>query len=571
VEGQDGYYGAGYKLLAELRVKYEDGSSEVIPTDDSWEVTRSKITFSNIYDGEHRDDTLPDVTPVKAEILGTADLFPVKERLSLPVIVQEEVPAIALLDTPAGEKVFDMGQNLTGVFSLHLKEEAGTRIHIQVGEVLQQGNFYRDNLRTARAEYWYVSDGTEMDLIPEFTFYGYRYVKVEGAKNLKKEDMKALVCYSDITPAGKMVTGDQMLNKLLSNIAWGQKGNFVDVPTDCPQRDERMGWTADTQVFVPTACFMTDSYAFYRKYLYELRGEQKLADGAVPDVIPSHGVGGGSSVWGDAATIMPWMLYEYYGDKQILIESYDSMKAWVDHIRRVDQGEQRCWKDVFQYGDWLALDNVNGVKDSVKGGTDDAFIGYVYYMNSAALVKEAAKLLGKENDAKEYAELEKELRDYIQEEYYTPSGRCAVPTQTAYTLTLMHGLSCNEEKTLGLLKKVIKEAGTKLRTGFVGTPMVASVLSKYNEDKLAYTILHDEEYPGWLYEINLGATTVWERWNSMEADGSVSSTGMNSFNHYAYGSIGEWMFKTMGGISPDLEKPGFKRAIIRPIPDYRTG
>lgn len=563
-----GFYGDDYKLLAELHITYQDGSIEIIKTDESWDVSLSNYTFSNIYDGEHRDDTLEPVAPVKASILADASAFPVKERLSLPVIIHEELPAIALIDTPAGEKVFDMGQNLAGSFRLHLKEPRGTKIHIQVGEVLQGGNFYRDNLRTALAEYYYISDGSEIDLEPLFTFYGYRYIKVEGASDLKKSDMTALAYYSDIASVGKLVTGNEMLNKLLSNISWGQKGNFIDVPTDCPQRDERMGWTADTQVFVPTACFMTDSYAFYRKYLYELRGEQGET-GRVTDVIPSTGVEGGCSVWGDAATIIPWTLYEYYGDKEILKESFESMKAWVDYVRKTD-GDNRNWANVFQYGDWLALDSLSGAVDEVKGGTDDAFIGYVYYMYSARLTKMTAEILGYDEDVLKYREIEDEIRNYILDEYYSKTGRCAVSTQTAYTLSLYHDLTVNPEKTLDQLVNHIAACKYKLRTGFVGTPMVNKVLSANGQDELAYKLLYNEEYPGWLYEINLGATTVWERWNSMNPDGTVSSTGMNSFNHYAYGSIGEWMFNTIGGLIPDSANPGFKGVIIRPIPDYKT-
>ena len=567
-EGQKGYYGEGYKMLAELRLVHSDGTVSVIASDDSWNVKGSNYTFSNIYDGEHRDDTLPETEIVKASILGDADMFPVKERLSLPVVIQKELPAIELINTPAGEKVYDIGQNLAGGFRLHLHEKAGTKIHIQVGEVLQKGNFYRDNLRTARAEYYYTSNGEEVDLEPMFTFYGYRYIKVDGATNLKKEDMTGLAYYSDVTPVGRLTCGDDKINKLLSNIAWGQRGNFIDVPTDCPQRDERMGWTADTQVFVPTANYMTDSYAFYRKYLYELRGEQN-SEGRVTDVIPSTGVEGGTAVWGDAATIIPWNLYKFYGDKEILSESYDSMKKWVDYVTGVD-GDDRNWGKVFQYGDWLALDDPNGKKDSVKGGTDDAYIAYVYYLYSIRLVLKTAEVLGITADNSKYQALEKKTYEYIREEFFTKTGRCAVPTQTAYTLALLHGLAPKEDRIVESLKQSIQAAGNKLRTGFVGTPLVSGILSKYGYDRIAYTILHNEQYPGWLYEINLGATTVWERWNSMEEDGSVSSTGMNSFNHYAYGSIGQWMYETMGGIIPDENAPGFKHAIIRPIPDFKS-
>ena len=570
--GSEPYYGNSWKLIAQLVVCYEDGTQEVIGTDESWQVTRSKITFSNIYDGEHRDDTLAEVAAVPAVVLGTAaelaEELPLTERLSIPVKIHEELKPAALIDTPAGEKVYDLGQNQAGIFRLRVHEPAGTKIHIQVGEVLQQGNFYRDNLRTALAEYWYTSDGEEHVLEPLFTFYGYRYAKVEGASHLTIDDFTGLACYSDFTPAGTLTTGVPKINQLLSNIFWGQKGNFVDVPTDCPQRDERMGWTADTQVFVPTACFYSDPFAFYNKFLHDMHTEQELLDGMVPDVVPDFGVPGqGSSVWGDAAAIMPWMLYEFYGDENILRDCFDSMKAWVDWVERTD-GTDHGYARNFHYGDWLALDNPAGGVDQVKGGTEDAFVGYVYFYNSARIVERSARLLGAAQDEAKYGALADRIYNYIQDEYFTKNGRLAIETQTGYVLALYYCLTEHRDRQLDSLIRLLKAHKNHFVTGFVGTPLIQKVLSKEGQDDLAYKILFNEDFPGWLYEINLGATTVWERWNSMSPDGSVSSTGMNSFNHYAYGSVGEWMFRTIGGISPTAEQPGFKCAVLRPIPNY---
>lgn len=565
------YYGDGrFKLLAEIRVTYADGSEQVYGTDDSWTVTRSNITFSNIYDGEHRDDTLEEVEPVLAEILGDADSLPVTERLSLPVERHEVLHPVELLHTPAGEEVFDLGQNFAGIFRLKVQEPKGTKIHVQVGEVLQQGNFYRDNLRTAKAEYWYISDGEEHVLEPQFTFYGYRYAKVEGVHDLTIDSFEGIAVYSDITPAGKWESGDAKLNKLMQNIGWGQKSNFVDVPTDCPQRDERMGWTADTQVFVPTASYLTDSWAFYRKFLHDLALDQSENDGLVPNVIPDFGIHDAAAVWGDAATFIPWNLYKWYGDKTVLGQQMESMKDWVDWIEKQDE-ENHGWGKMFQLGDWLALDNPNGGKDQVMGGTDTAYIAYVYYMTSARIVAKSARVLKLDDVAAEYNAKADKIRAYIENEFFTPNGRCAVTTMTGYILALYYDLTAERDKTIQQLVQLIKDAGNKFKTGFVGTPMVSRVLSSMGEDKLAYKIIHNEEYPGWLYEINLGATTVWERWNSMEADGTVSSTAMNSFNHYAYGSIGQWMWESMAGIAPDENVPGFRHAILRPVPDAKTG
>lgn len=565
---QGGYYGTDYKLIAELRIVLQDGTVRVIGTDDTWTVRRSNIVFSNIYDGEQVDDTLEELPEEPAFYCEKpADL---KDRMSIPVYVQEEIKPVELIRTPAGESVFDLGQNMAGSFRLHVQEPAGTRIHVQVGEVLQGGNFYRDNLRTAKAEYIYISDGKEHILEPRFTFYGYRYAKIEGIRNLKISDFTGLVFYSDTPRTGHLETGDAMLNQLLSNIFWGQKSNFIDVPTDCPQRDERMGWTADTQVYVPTASYVTDSFAFYRKYLYDMRMEQSHNDGAVPKVIPSFGIRESCSVWGDAACIMPWSMYLFYGDKQILEESYGSMKAWMEHIKRVD-GDEHGWRNIFHFGDWLALDHPSGGKDQTAGGTEEGFIADVYYLNNARIMEKTARLLERPREAEQYRELGEKILGGLREEYFTPAGRCAVNTQTAYVLSLYYDLTENREKALHSLLTLLKHKKNKIQTGFVGTPLILQVLSAENQDRLAYEILHNEEYPGWLYEITLGATTVWERWNSMEPDGSVSSTGMNSFNHYAYGSVGEWMWRTLAGISPVEEAPGFRKAVIRPVPDYRTG
>ncbi len=566
--GQEGFYSNEWKLLAEVRIWYEDGSCQVIGTDDSWTVKRSTITFSNIYDGEQRDDTLEELPAVSASLDENIPAGRLMERLSTPVRVYEVLKPAALLYTPAGETVFDFGQNMAGIFKCHIKAPRGARIHFQVGEVLQNGNFYNENLRTAKAEYIYVSDGVEKDICGKFTYYGYRYVKVEGLPSVKASDMEALVLYSELHRAGEIVTSNALVNKLVENTRWGLKGNFLDVPTDCPQRDERMGWTGDAQVFSPTASFLEESFAFYRKYLYDCWQEQQDLDGMVPDVVPSVGAAGrSSSVWGDMACIIPWNLYLFYGDKSILEEQFDSMKAWVDYIRKVD-GEDHAWRRHFHYGDWLALDNPSGKKDEVMGGTDVGFIASIYYGASAGLVAKAAEVLGKNQEKKSYQALSDKIFADVKYEYFSGSGRCCIDTQTAYILTLLYHLSDNEEGIITALKKKFEENGNKLKTGFTGTPLLRNVLSDHGMEDIAYKLLLNEEYPGWLHEIKLGATTIWERWNSIEDDGSISSTGMNSLNHYSYGSVVEWIFRHAAGINPVEEVPGFKKAKLMPTPSW---
>lgn len=557
-----GFYGDEWKLIAEIHIHYENGTEEIIGTGNDWDVYRSNISFSNLYDGEAVDDTLPDVMPEKAMIT-SAPKGELTERMSLPVTIHEQMKPIELIRTPAGEKVFDLGQEFAGIFTLKVREPAGSRIHIQTGEVLQNGNFYNENLRTAKSEFIYISDGTEKTIVPHFTYYGYRYVKVSGIPELKKEDLTGLALYSAIGQRGTIITGHNLVNQLVSNVRWGMKSNFVDVPTDCPQRDERMGWTGDTQVFSATATYLADTYAFYHKYLYDMGQEQKALHGKVPDVVPSCGVESTACVWGDAACIIPWNLYRFYGDVAILRDQYESMKAWVDYIADID-GTTHNWRHVFHYGDWLALDNPNNGTDQVLGGTDEEFIANVYYAASAKIVAEAAALLGKKEDEKKYRTLAGEQFDTVRYEYYSASGRCCIKTQTALLLTLKYGLSKNIGLTRDMLRKLFADNDDKLKTGFVGTPLLGNILSEYGYPDLAYKLLLNEEYPGWLHEIKLGATTVWERWNSILEDGSISSTGMNSLNHYSYGSIVEWMFRYVVGIDQAEGDAGYKKVLFHP-------
>ena len=563
-------YGKEWKLIAELHLTYEDGETEIICTDDSWMVKRSNITFSNIYDGEHRDDTLPETVPVNAAY-SDETLMPT-DRISVSLTAHQVIHPEILI-TPAEETVADMKQNISGVFTLRVHEPKGTVIRVQAAEVLQDGCFYRDNLRTAKAEYVYVSDGNEHVLRPKFTFYGYRYLKIEGITDLRAEDITGIVLYSDIEKLGLLLTGNAKLNRLVANSRWGMRDNCVDVPTDCPQRDERMGWTGDAQVFSATAMYFADTYAFYRKYMYDMAKEQELYDGLVPMVVPSFGMadtpnpmGSTATVWGDATTIIPWNQYHFSGDLSILKEHYPAMKAWVDYIRRTD-GEDHHWRKVFHFGDWLALDGADR-PDAVLGGTEEGFIADVYYRKSALIVADTAKLLGYAEDEETYRKLAEKIEKGIYEEFYTPSGRCAIMTQTGEILSIINGLG-SKASAAAILAKLLENNNRKLKTGFVGTPLLNFALTETGRDDLAYDLLLNEEYPGWLYEVNLGATTIWERWNSLDETGHISSTGMNSLNHYSYGAIVQWMFERCAGLKA-LE-PGFRRARIAPLPHAALG
>ncbi len=566
---EKGFYGDQWKLIAEVVIDYTDGTTEVVGTDESWVVKRSKITYSSLYDGEHIDDTLEEL-PTEEALMCEPPKGTLMARLSLPVIEHEVFEPIELIDTPLGEKVFDLGQNFSGIFILKVKEPKGTKIHIQTGEILQNGNFYNDNLRSAKSEYIYISNGEEATIKPHFTYYGYRYVKISGVTNLKKEDFKGIALYSDIEEVGEVKTGHDLVNKLISNVRWGLKGNFLDVPTDCPQRDERMGWTGDAQVFTNTATYLTDTYAFYNKYLFDMYQEQKVANGKVPDVVPSVGVETTAAVWGDASCIIPWNLYTFYGDKNILIDQYESMKSWVEYVKSID-GDTHQWREHKHYGDWLALDHPQMNDEQVLGGTDEGYIANIYYAQSIEILGKSARVLGYIEDAEKYKELAEIEFENVRKEYFSETGRCCINTQTGLTLALKHNISNNKEILVEQLKKLFKDNNYKLKTGFVGTPIISNVLSENGLNDLAYNLLLTEEFPGWLREVKLGATTVWERWNSVLDNGLISGTGMNSLNHYAYGSILEWIFRWSAGLNVKENNVGCREIDITPVLNWKLG
>ena len=573
VLSDEGFYGNDWRLIAELRVWYADGSEQVMGTDDSWQVTRSNVTFSNIYDGEHVDDTLPALPAVPAMLLdaqeaaeATAKLH---ARLSLPVVAHETFSPM-LVRTPAGECVLDLGQNIAGTFRLRGQWPAAARVHVQLGELLQDGNFYRDNLRTARAEYWYVSDGEPHLLEPHFTFYGYQYAKVEvdgvAPADFDPADFTGVALYSDFdSERGRITTGNAKVNQLVSNARWGMRDNFLDTATDCPQRDERMGWTGDANVFSGTALRLAAPYAFYRKYLYDMALEQAAHDGQVTATVPSFGsqFGNGTAVWGDVTCRIPWNMYEVDGDPSILAEHYDAMRGWVDWIERLD-GDGHIWGKVFQFGDWLALDGP--VPSGVMGGTDTGLIAYLCWWDSTMTVAAAAHVLGRDEDEAHYRALADRIGAWLNDEYYTATGRCAVNTQTAYVLSLWYGFG-NRVWSAAQLRRLLQENGGKLKTGFAGTPLLCPVLSQNGLDREAYDLLLNEGYPGWLFAVNLGATTVWERWNSLDADGHITGINMNSMNHYSYGSIVEWLMSYAAGLNP--AEPGYAQATVAPHVDWR--
>lgn len=565
-EGGVSLFGDRFGCIAELRMKMEDGTEETVFTDENWAYRFSAVQESDLYDGEFVDDTAEPETPKTVRPLDF-DYSRLHDRLSLPVRVKKTLPVQEIIRNDLGETVLDFGQNCAGFVSFINRQEKGKEVLLEYGEILQKGHFYNGNYRTAKARFRYVSDGMEKTVCPHFSFFGFRYVRLTGIDDPDPDDFTCNVICSDLEETMTFRSSSEDLNRLQLNTLWGQRSNFIDLPTDCPQRDERLGWTGDANVFSSAACYQMDCRAFYYKYLTDLRDDQKVHGGVVANYVPNISGEGGSSVWGDSAIAIPMNLYETYGDTEALRSHYPLMKDWVEHIMETDRknGGRHLWDSGFHFGDWLALDGVS--EQSFKGGTDDYYIASICYYTDCRRMKEAAAVLGYEEDRIRYERQEKLVRTAILQEYFTPSGRLAVDTQTGYLLALSSGLYVSEDKIIqGLLDRLRRDA-YRIRCGFVGATLMLQTLASHGLEKLAAYFLFQDEYPGWMHCIRLGATTIWERWNSVLDDGTISGTGMNSLNHYAYGSVMEYVYRYLAGISP-LE-PGYRKILIAPQPNWR--
>ena len=574
-------YGEKVALLAQIEVEYQNGRRQVIATDGTWKASTGPILKSDIYDGELYDARLEKDGWSKAgyDDSGWAGVTIAKHDKKIlvappgvPVRAMEEIKPVKIIETPEGDTVVDMGQNMVGWVRIKVQGPAGTHIKLRHTEMLDaKGNFYTENLRTAKQLVEYILRGKGQEIYePHFTFQGFRYVAVEGwPGKLSLDNLTGVVIYSDITPAGTFECSNPQINQLQHNIQWGQKGNFLDVPTDCPQRDERLGWTGDAQVFARTACFNADVAAFYTKWLADVAADQQPS-GAVPHVIPnvlSLGAkegGSASAGWADASVIVPWTVYLCYGDKRILEQQYDSMKAWVDYMAG-RAGDTYFWNTDFTFGDWLAF---NTTRSDYPGATTDKDLAcQAYFARSTDLLQRTAKILGKKEDANKYGRLLEKIKKVFQDEFVTPNARLSSNTQTAYSLTLAFGLlpeAMQEQAAQRLAKDV--NSFKHITTGFMGASLINPVLSEYGHFKEAFMLLNRKDYPSWLYPVTKGATTIWERWDGLKPDGTFQDKGMNSFNHYAYGAIGEWLYRVVAGLDIDEQNPGYKHIIIRPHP-----
>lgn len=577
-EGENCFYGDRVAALAMFRVEYEDGTHDVFGTDESWNVTTGVVRDSELYHGEIQDFTREDMADEYAENAGQmarcAVLFDASEKVtqivaqeSEPVRVIEEVAAKEKIITPKGEIVIDFGQNLPGFVRVELPPITGDKLVIRHAETLdKEGNFYTTNLRTAKCREIYIYDSKQIGKVvaPHFTYRGFRYICLEGVgEDIEISRFTACVLHTDMEKTGSFTCDNEKVNRLQENIVWGQRSNFVDIPTDCPQRDERLGWTGDAQIFCRTAMFNYQSALFYRKWLRDVAVETDDEHG-VPHIVPNIvGPATGTAVWSDCATIIPWTAYTVYGDEEILREQYANMCQWVEYIRR-SCGEDVLWMNGFQRGDWLALDSDESLH-LMSGGTDKNLVANVYYAYSVKCVRDAAKVLGKRRDAAVYGELYDSIVEELNEEYVTRNGRLVSETQTACALLLYFGLIKEEyrKRVVKILEDNLALHKGHLTTGFVGTAYLCHVLSENGRHDLAEELLLNEEYPGWLYAVGMGATTIWERWNSVLPNGDFDESGMNSLNHYTYGSIGDWLYRKVAGINPLA--PGYKKILIRPI------
>ena len=578
--GQRNRYGKTLAALMQIKVTYKSGKVETATTNRTWKSTTGPILMSEIYHGETYDARLEKTGWAEPgfddhDWSGTKVASYSKDTLIAPagppVRKIEELKPVKIFKTPGGDTVADMGQNMVGWVRLTVQGPAGTTVTLRHAEVLdRQGNFYVQNLRGAGQKVQYTLKGRGVEVFePHFTFQGFRYVAVDGYPGeLGPDALTGIVIHSDITPASEFETSNQLINQLQHNIIWGQKGNFLDVPTDCPQRDERLGWTGDAQVFSRTAAFNMDVAGFFTKWLKDLAADQ-YESGSVPHVIPdvlgrANKPAGGSAAWADAAVIIPWNMYLSYGDKRILEEQYPSMARWVEY-ERVRAGDDFIWDGDFHFGDWLAYATTRADYPGATTGKD--LIATAFFAHSTDLLARIARVLGKQEDAAKYSDLLLKIKGAFCREYVTETGRIAENTQTAYAVALQFDLLPETLRPVAArrLAQEIRER-KHLTTGFVGTPYLCHVLSRYGYLDEAYMLLNREEYPSWLYPVKQGATTIWERWDGQKPDGSFQDKGMNSFNHYAYGAIGEWMYRVMAGIEIDEQAPGYKHVLIQPRP-----
>ena len=579
-------YGKNTAFLAQLYITYDDNTQEILSTDKSWKASYSPVLFSEIYDGEIYDARLEqdgwsnkdfdDSSWHDAKIIKSSIDILKPQYTSKPGI-NDKIDAKRIFITPKGETVIDFGQNLTGWIEFKVHGNAGDKVELKCFEVLDKnGNAYFANLRTAKETIIYTCKGDDEEIFhPNFTFQGFQFAQIVSYPGeIKKENFTAYTVHSVMDLTGSFECSNQDINQLQHNILWGLKGNFLDVPTDCPQRDERLGWTGDAQIFCRTACFLMNAYAFYEKWLRDVEADQTL-EGGVPHVVPDLLTGRSehdwllsqgthsATAWADVAIIAPWTLYLTYGDTQIIKQQYNSMKKWIDFMYN-HMDKHGIWHYKLQFGDWVALDAEEG---SYFGATPSELVCSAYQAYSTLLFAKMAKIINKQDIANIYFKRYEQLLDNYHKNFFDKDGNLTAQTQTAHVISLYFNLVEDKyrAKIAQNLVKLIEKENGHLVTGFIGTPYICHALSQNGYINEAYNLLLKDDFPSWLYQVKQGATTIWEHWDGLKPDGSMWSPDMNSFNHYAYGAIGEWLYRAVAGIEIDENNPGYKHIIFKPV------
>ena len=544
-------------LICQIEILYTDCTSETIVTNDSWQGRKDKLRFAELYDGEIYDSNFEN-TLAPVSILDHTKEIIVKQQ-GEKIIEQEIIHPVSIFKAPNGDTIIDFGQNITGYFEFTVNAKKGDRVEFTVCEVLDKyGNFYNENYRDAKARFEYICHEGVNTYKPKLAFWGFRYMRVDSFPcEITKENIKAIVVHSNIKRTGYIESSNAKLNQLFSNIIWGQKGNFLDVPTDCPQRDERQGWTGDATVFCKTASYNFNVEKFFLKWLTDLKLDQGKA-GNIPNIIPQTVCWDWSTdentgaVWGDSATIIPYTMYMTYGNIDFLKNQYKTMVKYLDYIRTHTK-KRYLWYGCNQFGDWLGLDAPSG---SYRGSSNEDFIASVFYYNSVKIVGDVCEILGK--SSKKYRALQEKILNRIRKTFKR------YKTQTECALALYFDIATDKEKVAKQLNTMIVKNGNKLKTGFVGTPFLLHALSQNGYSETAYKLLLQEEFPSWLYSVNQGATTIWEHWDGKNEKGEFWSKDMNSFNHYAYGSVADWIYEEACGIK--ILEAGFAKIQIAPKP-----
>ena len=544
-------------LICQLDILYTDKTKESIVTDGSWMSRRDKLRFAELYDGEIYDSSYED-SPINARELNHDKKIIVKQQ-GVYVKEQEKIKPQSIFKAPNGDTIIDFGQNLTGYFEFTVNAKKGDKVEFTVCEELDKdGNFYNENYRDAKARFEYICKDGKNTYKPRLAFWGFRYIRVDSFPcEINDECIHAIVVHSDMKRTGYLESSNALLNQLFSNIIWGQRGNFLDIPTDCPQRDERQGWTGDAAVFCKAAAYNYDVEVFFEKWLTDLKLDQGKK-GNIPNIIPQTVCWDWSTtentgaVWGDSATIIPYQIYKMYGNKKILKNQYVTMKRYLGYIASTTK-KRYLWYGCEQFGDWLGLDAPSG---SYRGSSNEDFIASVFYYNSVKIVAEVSEILGKNRE--KYDTLAEKILEKTRKAFKE------YKTQTECALALYFDIAEDKKAIAKKLNDMIISNGNKLKTGFVGTPFLLHALSKNGYTETAYNLLLQEGFPSWLYSVKQGATTIWEHWDGKNENGEFWSKNMNSFNHYAYGSVADWVYEEACGIKPKL--PAFREAIIAPKP-----